>query len=216
MAVSRLEQGGEIVSRQTGIPKAAVNRGQQTAHHRDQVGRELQGNRMAGGAAAELFNLTGVAMAHHAIRGNTLRSFREQQVFLGGAATATGAGLGIDHDAARFNQTLLQQWRERQQAGRGETTRCRHQPGCGDPLCIPLHKAVHRLSAEIAIAAGEGARLRGVHLVPLLEGAVAIVGGEVHHLHAPLQQRWNQGGGQTIGQAQHRQVCGCSDRIRIR
>ena len=45
-----------------------------------------------------------------------------------------------------------------------------------------------------------------VHLLPLAQRAVAVVGGEIHHLDAPLEQGRHEAGGQATGQAQQGQV----------
>ena len=131
-------------------------------------------------------------MAHHPIGGHTLGSLGQQQVFLGGPATTTRAGLGIHHDAAGLDQSLLEEGGEGQQAGGGETARGRHQARLADPLLLPFHQAIHRLLAKLGIAAGKLTRFGGIHLLPLLQRAVAVVGGEIHHLHTPLQQARHQ------------------------
>ena len=73
------------------------------------MGRELELDWLARRLARQLLNLTGVAMAHHAIGGNCLGGLGQEQVFLGGAAAAAGACFGIDHDAAGLDEPLLQE-----------------------------------------------------------------------------------------------------------
>ena len=63
------------------------------------MGGELELDRLAGRLACGLLNLTGVAMAHHAIGGDGLRGLGQQQVLLGSPTPTGGACFGIDHDA---------------------------------------------------------------------------------------------------------------------
>ena len=217
VAIGGAEQHGAIFGGEAGIPQARIDRGQQAPHHRQQMGRELKLHPMAGHLARQLLDFAGVAMAHHAIGRHGFGRFGQQQILLGGATATGSAGFGINHDAAGFNQSLLEERQQGQQAGGGEAARRRHQPGGGDPLRrLPLHQAVDGLFTESTIRARELAGFGSIHVLPLTQGAVAVVGGEIHHPHTPLQQRGNQLGGEAIGQAQHCQISCCRNRVGIR
>ena len=179
------------------------------------MGSELELDRLAGGLPSDLFDLAGVAVAHHPIGGHRLGGLSQQQVFLGSPTATGGAALGIDHDAGRFDQPLLEKGQQGQQAGGGKTARGRHQAGGADASLLPLHQAVNSLLAEGLVGSGHLASLGGIHLLPLGQGAVAVVGREIHHLHTPLKELGNQARRQAIGQAQHRQIGRRRDRLRV-
>ena len=171
---------------------------------------------MASHLAGQLLDFAGVAMAHHPVRSHGFGCFRQQQIFFGGATATGSAGFGINDDAPRFNQPLLEEGQQGQQAGGGETARRRHQPGGGDALRrLPLHQAVNSLITQGAVTAGELAGFGSINLLPLTQGAVAVIGGEIHHPHAPLQQLGHQLGGEAIGQAQYRQIGRCRNRVGV-
>ena len=215
MAIGRRQQGAAVVGGEARVAQAGIDGGQQAPHHRHQVGGELELDRLAGGLRGELLDLTGVAMPHHAVGGNRLGGLRQQQVFLGGPPTTGAAGLGVDHDPGEFDQALLQEGEQGQQAGGGETARCRHKPRLADARLLPLHQAVDGLLAKLPIAAGHLPGLTGIHLLPAGQGAVAVVGREIHHLHPPAEQVGDKGGGETVGEAEHRQIRRRGDRLGI-
>ena len=175
IAVGHLINGGEIFRGETGVPQPPVHGGEQAAHHRHQVGRELQLDRTTGGPACQQFDLRGVAMAHHAIGADRFSSFRKQQVLFGRPATTGGAGFGINDDALTFNQPLLQQGHQGQQAGGGETAGGTHQLGLSKSITSPLHQAINSLLAEGIVLA----LLRGGFLAvgrrPLAEAGEAVI-----------------------------------------
>ena len=179
------------------------------------MGGELQLDRLTCGLAGDLLNLAGVAVAHHAVGGHRLGGLGQQQGFFGGPAAAGGAGLGVDHDAGRFDQPLLEKRKQGQQAGGGKTARGRHQARRADAARLPLHQAVHRFLAEGLVAAGHLPGLGGIDLLPLGQGAVAVIGRKIHHLHTPLQELGNQACRQAIGEAQHGQIRRRRDRFRV-
>ena len=127
-------------------------------------------------------------MAHHAIGGNGLRGLGQQQVFLGSPTPTRGTGFGIDHDATDVDQSLLQKGQQAQQRSRGEAAWCGHQPGLPDPIGLPLRQAINGALAEMAVAAHHLLGFLGIHPLPLVEGAVAVVGGKIHHPHPPFEQ----------------------------
>ena len=180
------------------------------------MGGELQPDRLPGRTAGRFLDLAGVAVTHHAIGRHRFAGLGQQQVLLGGSAPAGGAGLGINDDAAGFNQALAEKRHQRQQAGRGETAGGRHQPRSGDRVPFPLHQAVHRFFAQGVVVARMLLGFGRIHAFPLAQGAVAVVGGEIHHLHPAGQQIGHQARRQTVGQAQHRQIRFGGDRIGFR
>ena len=42
----------------------------------------------------------------------------------------------------------------------------------------------------MAVATNHILGFLGIHLLPFVEGAVAIVGGKIHHPHPPFEQGW--------------------------
>jgi hypothetical protein len=165
--------------------------------------------------AGDLFDFAGVAVAHHAIGGHRLGRLGQQQVLLGGAPAAAGAGLGVDHDPARLHQALLEEGEQPQQGCGWKAARGGHQPGGRDGVGVPLRQPIHGLGTELGICSPQFAGFGGIHLLPAAQAAVAVVGREVHHPHAALQQGGHQLGRQAIGQAEHREVGGGGDRIRL-
>ena len=155
-------------------------------------------------------------MPHHAIGGHRFAGLRQQQVLLGGPAATAGAGLGVDHNSTGLHQALLEEGQQPQQGGRGETAGGGHEPRRGDLVGVPLRQSVHRLAAEVGVSTLQLPGFSGIHLLPEAETAVAVVGGEIHHPHAALQQGGHQLGRQAIGQAEHGEIRGGGDRIGFR
>ena len=145
-------------------------------------------------------------MTDHAVGRNGFRGFRQQHRFLWHPSTTGGAGLGINHDAVRLNQTLLEKREQGQQTRGGETSGSRHQLRLGDRRAVPFRQAIDSIAAELGILSIERPGLLGIHLKPLVEGAVAEVGGKIHNPHTTLQQLWRQLACQAIGKTQNREV----------
>ena len=155
-------------------------------------------------------------MADHAVGRDGFRGLRQQHGLLRHAPSAGGARLGINDDAAGLDQALLEERQQGQQAGGGEATRSSNKLRVSDGRAVPFRQAVDGTAAEFSVLTVEGAGLLGVHLQPLLQGAVAEVGGEVHHPHTPLQQLQCQLTGQAVGEAQNSKIGTGRNPIRIR
>ena len=96
-------------------------------------------------------------------------------MLFGRPATTGGAGFGINHDALAFNQPLLQQRHQSQQARSGETTRGAHQLGLSEGIASPLHQAINSLLAEgIVLALLRGGFL-AVSRRPLAQAGEAVI-----------------------------------------
>ena len=81
---------------------------------------------------------------------------------------------------------------------------------------MPFRQPVDSLPAEITIHPLMLSCLLHIHRSPLVEAAIAVISGEIHHPDPPFKQGGNKLTGQTIGKAQHREIRGCSNAIRIR
>ena len=81
LGLSPHPEGGHY--RQTWIAEPAIHGGEQSAHHRHQVGRELQLDRTTGGPACQQFDLSGMTMAHNAIGADRFSGFSQKKVFFG-------------------------------------------------------------------------------------------------------------------------------------
>ena len=73
---------------------------------------------------------------------------------------------------------------------------------------IPAGFVVSMLAIELG-------RLLGVHLAPLLQGAIAEVGGEIHHTNTTLKQLRCQLTGQTVGKTENSEIRRGGDAIGI-
>ena len=164
-----LEHGGAVFSGQPRIAQSGIDRRQQPADHRHQMRRELELNLLTRHLLGHLFDFRGVAMADHAVGGNRFGGLRQQHRLLGHASTAGGPRFGIDDDAVGFDQSLLEERQEGQQAGRGETSRCSHKRSFSDGRSMPFRQAIDGTAAELSIVALNLLGFLGVDLVPLIE-----------------------------------------------
>ena len=81
----------------------------------DQMRREIDGDRLAGGVTKFLLDLRHVTMAAHPIGVNPFADLSEQIGFLSPAPCAGDTRLGVNNDVALLDQTLAEHRHQRQQ-----------------------------------------------------------------------------------------------------
>ena len=174
-----------------------VKRGENAAVHRNQVRRELNGDRRAVGQAEFLLDLGQVPVLGHAVRPEALVALDVQKRHVGLAPGTADAAQRVGDDLLGIDQPGLEQRNGRQQdarrvtAGRGDERRV------GDGVAPEFRQPVNGLGQPLRRGV-----FGAVKLVVRVGVVEAEVGAQVDHRHTALGQRHGKLGGDAVGQGE--------------
>ena len=204
--------GGLEQRLQVGRPAFGGERGvdgaEDAARDGQQVRRERDGHRPAGGGGEFLLDLRDVAMAAADLVGpEAVRDLAEQGGHAGGASGAAGAGLGVDDQGGRVDQAAAQERRQREDHRGRVAARIGGQPGGADALAVEFGQAVDRLGEQFRAGVLRVPGLVDPHVVQ------PVVGAQVHHLFAGGKQLGDDVHGRLVGHGGEEEI-GPVDQLR--